>query len=117
MLRREAQNVISVGAAVLSAFLGRKAVSRGTLGRATTAMRGVGRSSKEKGDVDRAQRDLQALQQQLEDLNRELENEIDRLDDRFDALAEELEETAMRPRRSDVAVKQVALAWIPEEVG
>ena len=107
------QNAISFGATVLSAFLGRKAVSRSSVGRATTTMRGFGRSSKEKGDVERAKRNVAALQLELEALNRELEDELDGLDDRFDAMADELEEIALRPRRSDVRVDKVTLAWAP----
>ncbi len=107
------QNAISFGATVLSAFLGRKSVSRSSVGRATTTMRGMGRTSKEKRDVARAQRDAEALQAQLEELNRELEQELDALEDRFDAVAEELEATALRPRRADVRVEAVTLGWAP----
>jgi hypothetical protein len=45
------QTAISIGTTLLGAFLGRKAVSRSTLGTATTAMRGVGRSMKELEDI------------------------------------------------------------------
>ncbi|HKP47899.1 MAG TPA: hypothetical protein VJT50_14960, partial [Pyrinomonadaceae bacterium] len=45
------QTAISFGATVLSSFLGRKTVSLTTLGRATTAARGVSRSMKESQDI------------------------------------------------------------------
>jgi hypothetical protein len=108
------QTVISIGTTVLSAFLGRKAVSMGTLGKATTAARGVGRAAKEKRDVARAQQNLVAAQKQLAELESELEDEIDRLEERFDPTTETLETIAVRPRRSDVDVRLVALAWRPE---
>ena len=107
------KTAISLGATVLSAFLGRKSVSRSSLGRATTTARSFERGSKEKADVARAEQNIAALQTQLDDLNRELEGELDSLEDRFDALADELEETAVRPRRSDVRVDTVTLAWAP----
>src|SRR5439155_8488035 len=47
------QTAISFGATLLSSFMGRKAVSLTTLGRATTAARGVSRSMKEADDVGR----------------------------------------------------------------
>ena len=50
------QTAVSMGATVLGALFGRKAVSIGTLGRATTAARGVGRTMKEDSDVKRAAR-------------------------------------------------------------
>jgi len=111
------QTAISFGATLLSAVLGRKTFSRSTLGRATTAMRGVGRSSKEKQDVRRAEDNVQALQERLIALNDELESELEQLEERLDAQAEELETTALRPRRSDVEVRTVALAWVPHRVG
>jgi hypothetical protein len=111
------QNAISFGATVLSAFLGRKAVSRSSVGRATTAIRGIGRTSKEKHDVERARQDVESLRLELEALNRELEGEMDRLEDRFDALAGELEKTAIRPRRGDVHVATVTLVWAPHDAG
>jgi TolA-binding protein len=107
------KTAISLGATVLSAFLGSKSISRSSLGRATTTARSFERASKEKADVARAEQDIVALQTQLQDLNRELEGELDDLEDRFDALADELEETAERPRRSDVRVDTVTLAWAP----
>jgi hypothetical protein len=107
------QTAISLGATLLSAFLGRRALGQGTLGRATTAARGVGRAAKESGDVDRAREDLGSLQSQREELARDLENEVAELTARLDSLAEPLETTALRPRRGDVEVRLVALAWAP----
>ncbi len=107
------QTAISLGTTLLSAFLGRKAFSRSTLGRATTTARGIGRRSREKQDVERARRDLAAQKEQLDDLNRELESELDELEDRTDALSEKLETIALRPRKSDVKVRLVSLAWSP----
>ncbi len=56
------QVAISIGATVIGAFLGRKAISATTLGRATTAARGAGRVLKERQDVGRAQETVEALQ-------------------------------------------------------
>jgi hypothetical protein len=107
------QTAISLGATVLSAFLGRKKLSYGTLGRATTTMRGMGRAAREKQDVARAKQNMEALQAQLAELNQELEAELDALEDNLDAQVEKLETVALRPRRSDVDVRLVALAWEP----
>ena len=46
------QTAISFGATLLSSFMGRKRASMSTLGRATTAVRGAGRSMKESEDVE-----------------------------------------------------------------
>ncbi len=107
------QTAISVGATLLAAFTGKKALSYSTLSRATTAARGASRSSKEKQDVERARETVEALTEDLEELSRELEEEIEKIEERFDPANEELSTVSIRPRRSDVEVRLVALAWEP----
>jgi hypothetical protein len=103
-----------VGATILAAVTGRKRLSYSTLSKATTAARSMGRSGKERQDIDRAEENIEALTQQVETLGRELEEQLGKVEDRFDPLTEQLEVNSVRPRRSDVDVKLVALAWIPD---
>ncbi|MDX1661259.1 MAG: ATP-binding protein, partial [Gemmatimonadota bacterium] len=108
------QAVISIGATLLGSVLGRKAVSRSTLGKATTAARGIGRSMKQAGDVERAEETLASSRRRLEELDEEFRAEVEALDERFDPLAEELETLELRPNKSDVTVRHVSLGWLPE---
>jgi hypothetical protein len=107
------QTAISVGATILAAVTGRKRLSYSTLSRATTAARSMGRSGKERQDIDRAEENIEALTRHVETLGHELEEQLSKVEDQFDPLTEQLEVTSVRPRRSDVDVKLVALAWIP----
>ncbi|HKO95795.1 MAG TPA: DUF87 domain-containing protein [Pyrinomonadaceae bacterium] len=107
------QTAISFGATLLSSFLGRKAVSVGTLGRATTAVRGVGRSMKESEDVGRAQETVAAVGQQLANLNEEFKTETDAINQSLDAQAEPLETVALKPKKADISVSHLSLAWAP----
>lgn len=107
------QTAISFGATLLSSFLGRKSLSAGTLGRATTAVRGVGRSMKESEDVGRAQETVSAVGQQLAALNDEFKAETEAINQSFDAQAESLETIALKPKKADIAVKHLSLAWTP----
>jgi hypothetical protein len=66
------QTAISFGATLLSSFMGRKAVSLSSLGRATSAARGVGRSIKESQDVGRAQETVAAVNEQMSELDTNL---------------------------------------------
>ena len=111
------QTAVSFGATLLGAFLGRKSFSAGTLGRASTAVRGVSRSMKESQDVARAREDLAAVQQSLADLDAQLKVELDALAASYDPTAIALEPLAIKPRRSDVEVRKVALAWAPYRPG
>jgi len=107
---------ISVGATILGALLGRRAVSPSSLGRATTAMRGASRMGREKADVGRAQESMQSVQTRLQQLQEEADAEVAALQGRFDAGQVELVPVQVRPRKSDIAVS-VGLAWVPWRTG
>ncbi len=111
------QTAISFGATLLSAMVGRKMTSRSSVGRATTAARGVGRSMQQAQDVDRAREKLEARVQKLRDLEAEFESEMEDVRDRYDPDVEELETVIVRPKKKDIAVKLVALAWAPHWLG
>lgn len=111
--QQKLRTAISLGTTVLGALFGRKKLSTGTVGRAGTTLRGATRASKEKQDVARAQETLERLKAQHAELEQELEREIDELESARDAATEKLETVALRPRRSDVEVKLVTLAWLP----
>jgi Skp family chaperone for outer membrane proteins len=109
--------VLSAGTAVLGALFGRKTFSYSNASRAGSAIRGVGRTMQERQDVAHAEENLESLRKQLADLNAELEAEIDRLEERFDPEAEELEVLGLKPRRKDVEVRLLTLAWGPKRDG
>ncbi|HEX3253565.1 MAG TPA: DUF87 domain-containing protein [Pyrinomonadaceae bacterium] len=110
---QKVQTAISFGATLLSSFLGRKRTSLTTLGRATTAARGVSRSMKESQDVDRAQENVAAVTQQIEDLQAEFQAETAALEQSFDPQTEALEKVSLKPTKANIAVKLVTLAWAP----
>jgi hypothetical protein len=109
------QTAVSVGATLLSAFLGggRKTAARSSIGRATTAVRGFERSNREQQDVARAEESLDVLRQRRETLARELEQAMAELTARLEGGADTLTEKVIRPRKTDVEVVRVALLWIP----
>jgi len=107
------QTAISIGATLLGALMGRKAVSTSSLGRATTAMRGAGRVLREREDVGRAQENLATLQQQLADLEGEFKAETEAAAASKDPLTEALEPVTVRPTKQNISVRLVALAWAP----
>jgi hypothetical protein len=108
------QVAISVGATLLGAFLGRKAVNATTLGRATTAARGAGRAMKEAQDVSRAKESVASLQQQLADLDAEFKRESDAVAAQMDPAQQPLEPLSLKPTKANIAVKLVTLAWAPQ---
>jgi len=107
------QTAISFGATLLSSFMGRKRVSMSTLGRATTAVRGAGRSMKEAEDVDRAEDNVAAVSQQLSDLDAEFKAETAALERSIDPQTEALDKVSLKPTKANINVKLLTLAWAP----
>ena len=105
------QTAISIGATVLGAFFGRKTMSVGNMGRAATAMRGAGRTLQERGDIQRAGESVAAVQARMEALQQELNQETTRIQNACDPTLLETTRIQLRPRKTDITVTAVALAW------
>jgi hypothetical protein len=105
-------SALSVGGSLLGALFGggrRSSAAR----KASTAARSVGRVSKERADVEHAEADERALREQIAALEAELQREVDRLDAGLDPQSIPIERRAVRPRKGDLAVDDLALAWRP----
>jgi hypothetical protein len=107
------QTAISFGATLLSSFMGRKKATLGTLGRATTAARGVSRSMKEAEDVTRVQETLEAVSQQFLSLEAQFKSETESLEKSVDPQTEQFEKISIKPTKANIAVKLFTLAWAP----
>lgn len=105
------QTAISFGATLLGALMGRKKISTSTLGRATTAARGVGRTMKEAEDVKRAAETVEALQRQIAELEAELAEQAAAIETMM--TAGPLETLEIAPKKTGIVVQLVALAWAP----
>ena len=108
--QQKVQTAVSFGATMLGALMGRRAVSLSTLGRATTAARGVSRSAKESQDVARAQERLQEAQAELAAIEADVQAEVSALEGAGSVTIETVE---IKPKRGGVEVRIVALAWKP----
>jgi hypothetical protein len=111
------QTAISVGATVLGALFGRKAMSTATLGRATTAARSAGRVGREYQDVALADESVQQVQAKLAALTAECETAVAELERTLDPQSVTLREQPISPRKSDTQVGRVSLVWTPWRMG
>jgi hypothetical protein len=107
------QAVISAGATILGAFLGRKAVSVSSVGRATTAARGAGRVLKEQQDIGRAKETVEAVQQERERIEAEFQADAAAMEARSNPLADRLEPVVVKPKKAGITVQLVGLGWAP----
>lgn len=99
---------MDVGSTLLGALFGRRSMSR-----AGTAMRSVSRARKESADVARSEETLAAVQQQLADLQSELDSQISETQAALNPVGESLETIEVRPKKTHIAVRLVALVWAP----
>jgi len=104
---------VSFGASVLGALMGRNITSAANVQRAGSAIRAATRAARERGEVGQAEATVDALRQKLAELESELKVELAELQTAARADSLELESVAIRPRKGDIAVERIALAWMP----
>lgn len=104
---------VSLGTTILSALMGRKTLSSGTLGRASTTARRTGRILKESKDIGRAEETVEALQQRLQQVQDNLAADLERVRTTIEGEQASLERLQIRPKKKDIAVTTYALAWAP----
>ena len=113
---KKTQTAISIGATVVGALFGRKLGSLGNIGRATTAMRGAGRASRERGDIARAKEKVSRLRTQLSELEEKFERDIDALHAKVSE-EPDVKEVKVPFRKTDLDIQPLALVWVPWRVG
>jgi hypothetical protein len=111
--QQKMQTAVSFGTTLLGAFLGRKAVSSSSMGRAATAVRAGSRAWKETQDIARAKETLQALEQQLSELESQFAAEVEAIDSSVSAASEALEKVPVKLKKTNISVRLVALCWLP----
>lgn len=109
------QTVLSFGSTIVGALFGRKLLNASTIGKATTAARGVGRSMKESEDVQRASETVDAAKAARANLEGELEARISTLEAAAPAAERTLAAAALKPKKTDIAIQRVVLVWSPAE--
>jgi hypothetical protein len=109
------QTGFSILATGIGALFGRKTISATNIGKAASAARSASRMMKESGDVSRAQQTIQALQAQIQELDATLQDELSALDATADASQRPLAAVSIKPKKTNVIVQRVVLAWVAAE--
>ena len=113
--QQKLQTGLSVGATILGAIFGRKAIGVGSLGRATTAARGVGRSMKETDDIRRANENLGAARGAGARARGRNGRRRRAGSPSSSTLRATVERVSLAPKRGQVSVQLVGLGWLPDE--
>jgi len=106
------QTAVSVGATIMGALLGGR-IGTGSVGRATTAVRGATRASRERQDIASAERELEVQRERLAELEKEFNEKLGLMEEPLRAEELVLEEKLVRPRKSDTHIHRSGLLWVP----
>jgi hypothetical protein len=103
------QAAVSVAGSILGGFLGRKSVSVGSI---TSVARGAGRVAQQHDDVGRAEENVKLLEGQIADLQASFAQDAAAVGT-AGAATEQLDAVVVRPKKADIDVTLVTLAFAP----
>jgi hypothetical protein len=103
------QAAVSVAGSILGGFLGRKSPSISSI---TSAARGAGRVAQQHDDVERAQSNVTLLQSQITELQASFTQDSAGVG-AAGAATEQLDSVVIRPKKADIDVTLVTLAFAP----
>lgn len=105
---RKREVMVSVGESVLGMFMGRRSTRS-----ASTAMSKYRQSKSAGMSVKEVEEKVTALKREIKELENELKEQTDTIRKEWDDALNEIQEVPIKPRKSDIDVHMVALAWIP----
>jgi hypothetical protein len=111
---QKVNTALSVGTSILGALLGRKKLSATNVGRVGSAARSAGKINRESEDVARAEQNLEVLLERQRELEADFAAETERLRASYDPAAVTLERVAIKPKKTEITVQEVALLWKAE---
>ena len=107
---RKQQEMLSAGDSILSLFGGRRRRASTMLSSASKKREMTARA---KRDVEESQEQIARYQADIEELEKELEEATADITERWETAVDDVQVYEVKPRRTDVDVDQVALAWTP----
>ena len=75
-------------------------------------MRGAGRASRERDDIRRAEESVDVLRRQRAEIEGDFARETETVRERYDMAGLELGSIPIPPRKADITIHRVALAWL-----
>ena len=108
---------IALGNSVLGALLGRKTISKTNVTRATTVVKAASRAAQRRGEAGQAASELESLRQEHDDLQGKFQEEIEAMAASLRPEALALEPLPLRPKKGDITIERVVLAWMPYQIG
>jgi len=108
---RKQQEMVGIGESVLGWVLGRR--STRTLSTAANRRRMTAKAGQE---VEETQQEIDEMKREIAELGDQLKEESEEITVRWASLLDDLDSEELSPRRTDVDVRTVLLAWLPSWV-
>jgi hypothetical protein len=107
---RKQQEALSAGDSILGMFLGKRRSLGGSLSKASSRRQMTERA---KLDIEESEAEIEKLNQEIAEIEQALQEASAEATERWNAAVEQVEQFQVRPRKSDVKVRQMAVAWTP----
>lgn len=107
---KTSDTLIDVGLALFSAFFSKSSRSTSMRKGASAFKKGRG-VIKERNDVKNIESLMQDLEDDMQELHQKFEEEVQKIEDKLDIQNYEITSTFIKPRRSDILIKDIALLW------
>lgn len=108
---RKQEEWVGLGETAIGFLMGRRRST--SFSRAATKRR---MTAKARMDIEESEEQIAEYEEQLKKLNQEMQEQIDEISARWENVAEEVTTDELKPRRTDVDVDLVTLAWRPSWV-
>ena len=105
---RKREEIIGIGETVLGYFMGRRRTTAGT-----TASRRRRMTSRVKRDIEETKEEIADLRSDYFELESELREQVDEIKDRWSDSPNQIENVEIKPRRTDVNIESLMIAWVP----
>jgi len=105
---RKSEELLSAGESIVGMLLGRqrsRALSRASRGRRMT--------SRARGEVAESEETIERLGERISELAEERRQALAEVRSRWAEIESDIQESALRPTKSDIRVKAFGLAWVP----
>lgn len=106
---RKTEELLSAGESVIGFLLGRRSTRV-----LSTASRKRRMTAEVKARMEQTKETIALLQKEIAEVEQERDEAAKVITERWAAIAEQSEPTEIRPRKTDVGVDMVALAWFPQ---
>lgn len=99
---------VSVGESMLGMFMGRRSTRA-----ASTALSKYRQSKMSSMEAEQAEENVEALKEEIVQLEQELKEQTAVITQEWEKALEDVESVSVAPRKSDIAVYVISLAWLP----